>query len=635
MKRNIYISNMDDSKAMQIYMEKLIPHVKASMQEISTYDALGMITWEPVYANESSPCYNASAMDGIAVVSKNTKGATDTSPKVLKEGVDFEYVNTGNSIKEPYDSVIMIEDVVNESKGSVTIIAPSHPWQHVRPIGEDIVKGEMIVPSRHKIRPVDIGAMLSGAVGTVKAYKRPKIGIIPTGSELIEDFSKIEEGKIIESNSSIFKGRAEELGASARRYPPCSDEYETLRHKIEQGVRESDMLIINAGSSAGTKDYTAAIIDELGEVIVHGVALKPGKPTVLGIIGGKPVIGLPGYPVSAFIAFERFVSPIIHWMTGSNETEYEFIDANVSKRIPSSLKHKEIVRVSLGYVGERFIATPLTRGAGVTMSLVNADGMIEIPRNSEGVEAGEKVSVRLLKPICEIKNTLVSIGSHDVIMDEISDIMSMSSGHVGSMGGIMAMKRGECHIAPIHLLDEESGEYNVSYVKRFFPDGGKVLIRGVKRLQGFMVKRGNPKGVKSFKDLSRDDIVFVNRQRGAGTRVLLDYNLNKEGISSEDVSGYTREMTTHMAVAIAVKSGSADAGIGIYSAAHALGLEFIPIGYEHYDFLADKEAVNDSRVQEFIRILKSQEFEDRLQRLGGYKIEDSGYIIRVGEQVGE
>ncbi len=635
MKRNIYISNVDDSKAMQMYMEKLKPHINAHSQKISTYDALGMITWEPVYARESSPCYNASAMDGVAVVSKNTKGAADTSPKDLKEGVDFEYVNTGNPIKEPYDSVIMIEDVVNESQGRVTIIAPSHPWQHVRPIGEDIVKGEMIIPSRHKIRPVDIGAMLSGGIGTVSVYRKPCIGIIPTGSELIEDFSKLEEGRIIESNSSIFQGRANEMGAQARRYPPCSDEYETLRHKIEQGVRENDMLIINAGSSAGTKDYTAAIIEELGEVVIHGVALKPGKPTILGIIGGKPVIGLPGYPVSAFIAFERFVSPLIHWMSGSKETEFEFIDANVSKRIPSSLKHKEIVRVNLGYVGKRFIATPLTRGAGVTMSLVKADGMLEIQRNSEGVEAGENVRVKILKPISEIKNTLVSIGSHDVIMDEISDMMSLSSGHVGSMGGIMAMRRGECHIAPIHLLDEKTGDYNKSYVKRFFPQGGKVLIRGVKRLQGFMVKNGNPKGIKNFDDLSRDDIVFVNRQRGAGTRVLLDYNLNKERISPDAISGYTREMTTHMAVAIAVKSGSADVGIGIYSAAHALGLEFIPIGYENYDFLADQESIEDKRVQEFMNILQSEEFEIRLDKLGGYKIEEAGTIIRVGEEIGE
>lgn len=626
-KRNTYIDNIDVEEAKRVYYEKL--NIKPNWEEIDVANSLGRVTFEAIYAKVSSPNYNAAAMDGILVESSNTIGATEVKPKTLEEGKDFIYINTGNPVVEPYDAVIMIEDVIEIDEGKIQILKAAHPWQHIRLIGEDIVATEMIVPSKHKIRPIDIGALISGGIEKVKVYKKPQIGVLPTGTEIIEDIRELKRGKIIDSNSRVFEALVIEDGGIPNRYSPIEDDYEKLKKAVLKGIEENDILIIGAGSSAGSKDYTVNIIKELGEVIIHGVALKPGKPTILGIIKGKPVIGIPGYPVSAYLVFETFVTPLILKYIGLKEEKDTFVDAITSKKITSSLKNRELVRVNLGYVNDKLIATPLSSGAGVTMSLVKADGIAIIPRSLEGVEAGSTVNVRLLKSLKQIKKTLVSIGSHDIIMDIIGDIMKLTSGHVGSMGGILAMKRGECHIAPIHLLDMETGEYNISYVKKYFTGQKMAIIKGVKRHQGFIVEKGNPKGIKGFTDLTRDDVIYINRQRGAGTRILLDYHLGRENIDTSNVKGYDREMTTHMAVATAVKTGSATAGLGIYSAAKALDLDFIDIAYEDYDFLVPFELLEDERVKEFIQVLKSDEFKERVEALGGYGFENIGEIIVV------
>ncbi|MCF6466092.1 molybdopterin biosynthesis protein [Clostridium sp. Cult2] len=626
-KRNTYIDNIDVEEAKRVYYEKL--NIKPNWEEIDVANSLGRVTFEAIYAKVSSPNYNAAAMDGILVESSSTIGATEVNPKILEEGKDFLYINTGNPVVDPYDAVIMIEDVIEVKEGKIQILKAAHPWQHIRPIGEDIVATEMIVPSKHKIRPIDIGALISGGIEKIKVYKKPQIGILPTGTEIIEDIRELKRGKIIDSNSRVFEALVIEDGGIPNRYSPIEDDYEKLKKAVLKGIEENDILIIGAGSSAGSKDYTVNIIKELGEVIIHGVALKPGKPTILGIIKGKPVIGIPGYPVSAYLVFETFVTPLILKYIGLKEEKDTFVDAITSKKITSSLKNRELVRVNLGYVNDKLIATPLSSGAGVTMSLVKADGIAIIPRSLEGVEAGSTVNVRLLKSLKQIKKTLVSIGSHDIIMDIIGDIMKLTSGHVGSMGGILAMKRGECHIAPIHLLDMETGEYNISYVKKYFTGQKMAIIKGVKRHQGFIVEKGNPKGIKGFTDLTRDDVIYINRQRGAGTRILLDYHLGRENIDTSNVKGYDREMTTHMAVATAVKTGSATAGLGIYSAAKALDLDFIDIAYEDYDFLVPFELLEDERVKEFIQVLKSDEFKERVEALGGYGFENIGEIIVV------
>jgi putative molybdopterin biosynthesis protein len=633
--RNIYLSNVELDEAKELFFHEIKESINNRKTEIvRVYDALDRITAKPVFAKISSPYFNASAMDGIAVVSKNTHGAHERSPKTLKRNEDFIYIDTGDIIEHPYDAVIMIEDVIPIDEETIEIIKAASPWQHVRPTGEDIVASEMIVPAYHKIRPVDMGAMLCGGILEIQVIKRPRIGIIPTGTEIIDPEEEIAPGKIIDSNSRMFEAMIKNYGGIPQRYKPVSDEYDLIKSKILEAIKENDMVIVNAGSSAGSEDYTSMIINDIGKLIVHGVAIKPGKPAILGCIEGKPIVGIPGYPVSAYIVFEAFVKPLVYEYQTIKEVRKQRAEGILSKRIMSSLKHLEYVRMKLGNVSGNLIATPLNRGAGIMMSLVKADGIAKIPKNVEGIEAGEIIEIELLKDLESINNTIVSIGSHDLIMDIIANMIherypdvNLSSAHVGSLGGIMAIKRGEAHISPIHLLDEVTGTYNREYIKKYLKGRKVCLIKGVKRIQGLMVKKNNPKDINCIEDLIREDIVFVNRQKGSGTRILLDYKLKELNIDSSKIRGYGREMTTHMTVASAVLSGTADVGLGILSSARAMGLDFIPIGEEEYDFAIPSEFLKDQKTKRFIEVLKTKEFVQKLEALGGYKIEEAGRII--------
>ena len=630
MDRNIYLENADLEEAVAEYLGHLDPSMDLIKSEtVPTQESLGRVLTSPVFAVTSSPNYNAAAMDGIMVNSRKTKGASESRPLTLKKGEDFEEINTGFPIREPYDSVVMIEDVVypNGEEGQEAIVkSAASTWQHVRPVGEDIVSGEMLLTAHHKMRPMDIGAALAAGIPEVTVYEKIRVGIMPTGTEIIEVGNALEKGKIYDSNSWTFKAICEELGAVGQRISPVADEYEVLKETVNKLLIDNHMVLINAGSSAGSKDYTAQLVREMGQVFFHGLSIKPGKPTVLGLIQGKPVIGIPGYPGSAFLVFEEIVGPIIRKLQRISEVEPVYKEAILSRNLISSLKYREYIRVQLGRVEDRIIATPLNRGAGMTTTLVKADGILVIPKNSEGLEAGEKVQVALTKDLSVIDRTLVSIGSQDMIMDFMGSLMEegpegvyLSSAHVGSMGGIMAMKRGEAHIAPIHLLDEETGEYNQSYIDRYLGENF-VLIKGIKREQGLMVPLGNPKGIKTIKDVVNQGLKYVNRQRGSGTRILTDYMMKKEGISQQDLIGYDLEMTNHMSVAAAVEAGTADAGMGAYSAAKAMGLDFIFITNEDYDFVVNNKYMDHFMVEEFLRVLRGDDLKKILIRLGGYGV---------------
>ena len=632
-RRNLYLKTIPVEEAREKYFAALEPVLGVKLETIPVTQSLDRITSTAVFARYSSPLFNASAMDGIAVTADDTKDASEVNPVVLTEG-KYQIVDTGDPIHPPYDAVIMAEDIVEVEDG-VKIIASAAPWQHIRPIGEDIVSGEMILPSNHKIRPIDIGVLLSAGILEIEVIKRPDVAIFPTGTEIIEPEDDPEDGSIIESNSRMFENMVTVAGGVGHRFPPIIDNYEMIRDQVSKAVDEYDMVIVNAGSSAGTEDFTVHVLRELGEVIVHGVSIKPGKPVILAIVRGKPVIGLPGYPVSAYIGFENFVNPVLQMMGKRPERLTETVEAAISKRLVSSLKHKEYVRVKVGKVGDKFVAAPLARGAGAAMSLVRADGFCVIEQASEGVEAGEMVNIELYRSKDEIENTAVIIGSHDLILDVMADIMPnrytnmhVTSTHVGSMGGLMALRRGEAHMAPIHLLDEATGEYNISYVKRMFKEP-MALIKGVDRVQGIMVKKGNPLGIKSIADLADGSVRYVNRQRGAGTRVLFDYKLKEAGIDPESIKGYDREMATHMAVAASVASDSADAGMGVLSAAQAMGLDFIPVGVEEYDFAIPQRFLEVPSVKAFIEILQSEDFKKRLEELGGYEVRNAGEIVNI------
>ncbi|MGI6737493.1 MAG: molybdopterin biosynthesis protein [Anaerovoracaceae bacterium] len=638
-KRNLYLHTIPVDEAQEKYRRALAGRLAPSYEDIAVTDALHRITKEAIYARCSSPLYNASAMDGIAVIAAHTTGATEVAPKTLREGEDYVVVDTGDPVRAPYDAVIMAEDLVETADG-VTITAAAAPWQHVRPVGEDIVAGEMILPGGHRIRPIDIGVLLSAGITRVTVVRRPRAAIFPTGDEIVEAEEVGDDpaatGAIIESNSRMFENMVREAGGLADRYPTLPDDRVRIRDAVQEALRDHDLVLINAGSSAGRDDYTVHVLRELGEVIVHGVAIKPGKPVILAIVDDKPVIGLPGYPVSAYLGFVNFVSPLLAALSGDDVRRGAVVDAVISRRLVSSLKHREYVRVKVGRVGERMVAAPLARGAGAAMSLVRADGFCVIPQNSEGVEAGDTVRVELYRELEEVENTVVVIGSHDLILDVMADLMPnrfhgmfLSSTHVGSMAGLMALRRGECHVTPTHLLDEKSGTYNVPVLRQLFGTDGRVtLVKGVGRTQGIMVKKGNPLGITGIADLA-GGVRYVNRQRGAGTRVLFDYRLRQEGLRPEDINGYDREATTHMAVAAAVAGDGADAGMGVYSAAGAMDLDFLPIADEEYDFAIPTAFLELPHIRAFLELLGSSEFRSRVEELGGYTFRCTGECVPV------
>ena len=506
--QEVFLSNMDLNEAINLYFNKLFP-IKSEVENVVTWEAAGRVSSSPIIAKISSPFYNSSAMDGIATISTKTYGATDRSHIELQEGIDYLVVDTGDPIPKEYDCVIMVEDLINVEKGKVAIYKSATPWQNIRTIGEDIVQTQLIIPSKHLIRPVDIASIIAGGVNEIQVYKRPVVGIIPTGTEMVEPGGELMVGDIIEFNSRVFSAQVKQWGGIPLRFDIVIDDYSLIKDAVKKAVEKCDIVLISAGSSAGREDFTCKVIEELGEVYVHGVAIKPGKPVILGSIEGKPVIGIPGFPVSAYFVMENICKKIVHTYLGINNEVQSTVEATLTRRTMSTLKYLEFVRVKIGFISGKYIATPIGRGAGTTMSLVRADGVLEIPQNIEGYEVGTKVKVKLLRSQEEIKNTLVCIGSHDPIVDIVSDLFHiknsnyyLSSAHVGSMGGIMALKGSETHIAPIHLLNMEDGSYNISYLKKYLGDKPMVLIKGVKRIQGIIVPKGNPLDIKSLTDIA-------------------------------------------------------------------------------------------------------------------------------------
>ena len=499
--------------------------------------------------------------------------------------------------------------------------------------------GELLLPQQHVLRPADVGSLLAAGILTVNVFARPQVFIQPTGSEIIPAgrAAEAKPGEIVEFNGAILAGMVEECGGAPVLRDVAADEYDSLKEVLQEGVESSaDVVLINAGSSAGSQDYTAAIIEELGEVLVHGVAMMPGKPVILGMVKGKPVVGIPGYPVSAVMAFEQFVRPLLYSLQGSPTPAFPTVSAVLGRKLPSKLGMEEFVRVILGRVDDRLVAMPIQRGAGIITSLTRADAILQIPQEQEGVDEGSEVEVRLLRPGDQLDYTLIMIGSHDNTIDLIANElkgrdsrMHLSSSNVGSLGGFMALRRRQAHFAGSHLLDAQTGEYNFSYVERYLKGTPVRLVQLAMREQGLLVGKANPKRISAIEDLQRPDVVFVNRQGGSGTRVLFDYCLRQRGIAAEQIKGYDQEEFTHMSVAVNILSGRADAGMAIYSSAKALDLGFIPVGSERYDLVISESAWPDFKVRTVLDIISSDSFRRAVTSMGGYDVSNSGRIMGI------
>ena len=630
-------------------------------------NALGRVLADPIWALRSSPHYHAAAMDGFAVRAEETRGAQPSAPVTLELPAAAQYVDTGDPLPDWANAVIPIENVESLTKdGQITadvrhpdlirFRASTVPWNHVRPLGEDIVATQLMLPAGHVLRPYDLGAIAASGHVTVSVARPPRVAILPTGTELVPIGAELKRGDILEYNSLVLAAQVKAMGAIPTRFPITHDNFDSICARVTEAAQDHDLVLLNAGSSAGAEDFSSSVVEKLGTLLVHGIAVRPGHPVILGMINKLmpndkssdlsadetnpqspitnyqvPIIGVPGYPVSAALTVDIFAEELIARWLGRRPVELPVETVTLTRKVTSPPGDDDYMRVAIGRVGEKVLAAPIARGAGVITSLVRADGLVLIPSGVQGLEAGEPVQARLYRSKQEIDRTIFCIGSHDVILDVMAQFLSdherrLVSANVGSQGGLVALKRGEAHLAGSHLLDPETGEYNVRYIRQYLAGVPVWLVGLVNREQGLIVRRGNPKGVRSLQELAQGEVAFINRQRGAGTRVLLDYHFEKLGINPEAVRGYTDEEYTHLGVAAAVASGRADCGLGIPAAAQALDLDFVPLFHERYDLVIPKIYAESNLLTPLFDLLQSQLFQNAVRALPGYDTSIMGTV---------
>ena len=633
-RRKIYLKRYEIEEAREIIFKTLkdLGFFRNFPSEVvDTRKSLWRTTKNSVYAKKSVPEINISAMDGIATRSLLTKNASEANPIYLQKE-DFIYINTGNPVPDRFDCVVKIEDVWESEKG-LEIRKPVRPFENIRLVGEDLLEGDLILEQRRLITPEAVTLFISTEVREIEVLKRIKITIIPTGNEIVKPFNPRKETEIYESNSFIYKGYLEKIGVVTKILSPIPDEEEKISTALMEAVKNSDMVIISAGTSAGEYDYTAKILESRGKLLIHGVDLRPGKPFVFGVINAKPIFGLPGYPGAAINDFKLFVYPVIEKLYGINH-ERGKIKVRLARKLPSSVGEDHLISLSIGKVGNGYRAIPLKSGSGIVSSFLKRNGFVNIKKGIEGIEEGEEVLAVREYPLDIIDKTILFTGSHDLLLDVLKILLwdeeiPLSISSIGSLGGMIAVKKGHVHLAGSHLIDPESGDYNIPYIKKL-DIKDIVVLHLAKREQGIMVPKNNPKNIKDIKDLSRKDIRFINRQKGSGTRMLFDLLIEKEGLSPEKIRGYDREVITHTEVGLQIKNGHADCGLGIYSVAKIFNLDFIPLAHEEYDLIVRKDFVQDKRFDVLMKKIQSEEFKTRALELGGYDISKTGIIKYEG-----
>jgi putative molybdopterin biosynthesis protein len=640
MERNIYLSTITPEEAVARAKAALNRETLVGAETVPAHESAGRVTAAPVYARYSSPTFHSAAMDGIAVKAEATFAAGEGRPVRLSRGSGYEMVNTGQVLPPWADAVIMIEDVVQEDEHTVSIEAPAFPWRHVRRIGEDIVATELLLPQNHLITPYDVGALLSAGIFELSVRERVKAVFIPTGDEVLDFTTRPAPapGQVVESNSQIFCAWARLQGAEPRRVAPVPDDPDALKDAVKAALgSDAQVVVLGAGSSAGSKDYTRAVFESVGRVLSHGLSVMPGKPTVVGEARGKLLVGAPGYPVSSVVCFERVLGPVLAWLSRREEPARPEIRVALTRKTPSRLGMEEVVRLAVGRVGERYVATPLNKGAGMLTTLTKAQALTRIPAGSEGLEAGAEVAAELLVPESSLQKVLVHVGSHDNTLDLIAnelmgaaDPIQLVSANAGSMGGLSALAAGSCLFAGCHLFDPESGDFNFPFLAKHLPDLPVAVVNLAVRHQGLIVAPGNPKNIRAAADLARPEVLFINRQKGAGTRILLDHALSVAGIEPGQVRGYQREEYTHMAVAVNVLTGAADCGLGIRSAAKALSLDFAPLALERYDLIIPTAFLEDPKIKALLALVRDPAFQAKIRALGGYETDLSGQVMTPG-----
>ncbi|SMO94413.1 putative molybdopterin biosynthesis protein [Melghirimyces algeriensis] len=589
-------------------------------EEVSVSNACGRVTSHPVIAERSMPPHASAAMDGIAVQAEMLQGASLEKPVLLREGRDFIYINTGDLLPSAFDSVVMIEKVKVVDKDRVQVDEPVNPWKHVRQPGEDVAEGEVILSARHTIRPVDQGVLLAAGVEQVSVLRRPRVGILPTGSEMVPPGLPLERGQLREFNGTVFKSLLEECGAEPDYRGVVPDRKEILSQEISRAVDMCDMVVVNAGSSAGSRDFTPKVLQDLGDVLLHGVATRPGKPVVIAVVKGKPVLGLPGYPVSAYLSFDWFVRPLIQKWYGLGRDSVHVVSARLNQDVQGKMGAEDFIRMQTAYVNGEYVASPLPGGAGVTMSVVRAASWLRIPQDVQRYHAGERVTLELVKPLEAIRKTLLLAGCDDPLLDwlgaEASTCCpgwSIQREVMEEEEGWKRLRNGGCHAL-------------VVYRRAGTPDGF-VRICIAERDMGWITGSTVSKPVTCAADLLRPGLRFINLPPGSGIRERIKRMLEAKQNVGSVPNGWERVETSHWKAAASLSEGTADVMVGPYSVAKHYGLIWRPAWVEPLDLIVPVTVWEETAGNTLKKILLSQAFRSAAQRLGGYNLSQMGQLV--------
>jgi putative molybdopterin biosynthesis protein len=594
--------------------------------------ALGRVLSNDVYSPIDSPPFDRSEVDGYAVISSSVENAEQDhpvkltivgnsnigeAPKVLKEESGCFRIATGSIVPFNSDAVVMAE-YTKESKDTVEILRAVKPGENVTLSGTDVSLGELLLRRDTFLGPREIAVLSSTGVEKVNVYRKMKIGIISIGNELIEPGRELSDGQIYESNGITIKNMLDQYGVFDPEYLGIiRDEMNVIRSTISSMIKDYDVVITSGSTSAGEGDMVYRVLGDLDPgILFHGVEIKPGKPTLLAASGSKPVYGLPGFPVSAVMVFETIFLPSL-LKSAHVKRSIKHVMAKVPVRVSLSLGKLNLIPVSLVRRGVN-VAYPLLGDSGSVSRLTRSDGYISVYGDRSFIDENEELNVTLFSEDVEVPDVNF-IGSHDIALDSIFHRIDLNVKiiNVGSMGGVQAIKRGEADIAGVHILNPLTMEYN-DFKGDPVLEEKSVLVKGYRREQGILVKKGNPMNIRNISDIAERGARFVNRNSGSGTRILIEKMLKDSGIDSRTIKNFRYEVKTHNAVANAIKSGRGDAGIAIRQVASMYGLDFIPIGFEEYDFLVLRESLD--KLSSFINTLKSQWFTDLLSKeFSGYE----------------
>jgi putative molybdopterin biosynthesis protein len=594
--------------------------------------ALGRVLSNDVYSPIDSPPFDRSEVDGYAVISSSVENAEQDhpvkltivgnsnigeAPKVLKEESGCFRIATGSIVPFNSDAVVMAE-YTKESKDTVEILRAVKPGENVTLSGTDVSLGELLLRRDTFLGPREIAVLSSTGVEKVNVYRKMKIGIISTGNELVEPGRELSDGQIYESNGITIKNMLDQYGVFDPEYLGIiRDEMNVIRSTISSMIKDYDVVITSGSTSAGEGDMVYRVLGDLDPgILFHGVEIKPGKPTLLAASGSKPVYGLPGFPVSAVMVFETIFLPSL-LKSAHVKRSIKHVMAKVPVRVSLSVGKLNLIPVSLVRRGVN-VAYPLLGDSGSVSRLTRSDGYISVYGDRSFIDENEELNVTLFSEDVEVPDVNF-IGSHDIALDSIFHRIDLNVKiiNVGSMGGVQAIKRGEADIAGVHILNPLTMEYN-DFKGDPVLEEKSVLVKGYRREQGILVKKGNPMNIRNISDIAERGARFVNRNSGSGTRILIEKMLKDSGIDSRSIKNFRYEVKTHNAVANAIKSGRGDAGIAIRQVASMYGLDFIPIGFEEYDFLVLRESLD--KLSSFINTLKSQWFTDLLSKeFSGYE----------------